>query len=338
MQEPKAYDLVSMGRACIDLYANEIGVPFPEIKSFAAYVGGCPANIAVGARRLGLSVAMLSAVGDDPVGDFVLRFLQQEGIETRFIARKHGFRTGAAALAIQPPDHFPLIYYRDNPADIQLGIDDALAAPIDRSRILLISGTGLSKEPSRSATMRAAEQAGATDTRTFIDLDLRTDQWHDPRAYGVTIRSTLALMDVVLGTESEIKAVMLEQAGQMQVVDSQVSSANVAGDLDAAIQAILDYGPQVLVVKRGQRGAQVFARGQDPLVVPGFPVEVYNTLGAGDAFAGGLIYGYLKGWDWYKSARFGNATGAIVVTRHACANDMPYEEEALAFVAQHGGF
>jgi len=327
-----------MGRACLDLYANEVGVPFAQIKSFAAYVGGCPANIAVGAQRLGLRTAMLSAVGEDPVGDFVLKFLADEGLETRFVARKPGRRTAAAVVGIQPPDRFPLVYYRGDAADIELTIDDVRDAPIAQSRALLISGTGLSKEPSRSATIFAAEQAQAANTTVFLDFDLRTDQWDDLRAYGVTIRSVLPLVDVAIGTEDEVKAIALKEATQVSVVDSQVSGADVAGDLGEATQAVLRRGPEVLVVKRGQQGATVFVRDGQVMDVPGFPVEVYNTLGAGDAFASGLIYGYVHGWDWYKAARLGNATGAIVVTRHGCANFMAYEDEALRFVEEHGGF
>jgi 5-dehydro-2-deoxygluconokinase len=336
--DERAYDLISMGRACLDLYANEIGVPFAEIKNFAAYVGGCPANIVVGVQRLGLKTAMLAAVGDDPVADFVVKFLADEGVDTSFMVRKPGSRTAAAAVAILPPDTFPLVYYRGNPADIKLTIDDALKAPIADARVLLVSGTGLSQEPSRSATIFAAEQAQASGTKVLLDFDLRTDQWYDLRAFGVTIRSLLPLIDVAIGTEDEIKAAMLREVGQVSVVDSQVSGADVAGDLDAAIHMILERGPEVLVIKRGQRGASVFVRGQGAIDVPGFPVEVYNTIGAGDAFASGLIYGYVKGWDWYKAARFGNATGAIVVTRHGCANFMAYEDEALKFVEEHGGF
>ena len=336
--QAREYDLISMGRACLDLYANEIGVPFAQIKSFAAYVGGCPANIAVGVRRLGLRTVMLSAVGEDPVGDFVLKFLADEGIETRFVARKPGRRTAAAVVGIQPPDRFPLVYYRGDAADIELTIDDVADAPIAQSRALLISGTGLSKEPSRSATIFAAEQAQTAHTTVFLDFDLRTDQWDDLRAYGVTMRSVLPLVDVAIGTEDEVKAVTLKEAAQVSVVDSQVSGADVAGDLEEATQAVLRRGPEVLVVKRGQQGATVFIRDGQVMDVPGFPVEVYNTLGAGDAFASGLIYGYVHGWDWYKAARLGNATGAIIVTRHGCANFMAYEDEALSFVEEHGGF
>lgn len=334
MPREARYDLLSVGRACLDLYADEVGVPFPEVEHFSAYVGGCPANIAVSARRLGLRVAMLSAVGEDLVGDFVLRFLNGEGIETRYIARKPGTRTGAAALSIEPPDRFPLVYYRDNAADVQMSIDDVLVAPIRECRVLLVSGTGLSREPSRSATLLALELARDGGATTVIDLDLRADQWYDPRAFGVTVRSALPLLDVVIGTEDEVRAVTLREAGGMTVSHGQVSSAEVAGDLDEAIGRILEGGPQVLLVKRGRQGATVHERGRPAIEARGFPVEIYNTLGAGDAFAGGLIYGYVQGWDWARAARFGNATGAIVVTRHACANDMPTLDEVTAFMRE----
>jgi 5-dehydro-2-deoxygluconokinase len=215
-----------------------------------------------------------------------------------------------------------------------MSIDDVLAAPIDKSRVLLISGTGLSREPSRSATILALELARAARASTFIDLDLRADQWYDPRAFGVTVRSALPLLDVVIGTEDEVRAVMLKEVGQMTVSHGQVSSATVAGDLDEAVGRIVTGGPRVLVVKQGQRGARIFEKGQPPVGVAGFPVEVYNTLGAGDAFAGGLIFGYVQGWDWHDAARFGNAAGAIVVTRHACANDMPSLHEVTAFMRE----
>src|SRR5438128_5995467 len=177
------YDVLSIGRSSIDLYANEIGAPFTEIKSFAAYVGGCPTNISVGARRLGLRSTVLTAVGEDPVGDFICSFLEKEGVVTSFVPRKPGRRTSAVILGIEPPDKFPLVYYRDNCADIELTIEDVLAAPVAQSRALLISGTGLSREPSRSATLFAAEQARSHGTTVFLDLDFRPDQWHDSRAY-----------------------------------------------------------------------------------------------------------------------------------------------------------
>ncbi|MCS6846078.1 MAG: 5-dehydro-2-deoxygluconokinase [Caldilineales bacterium] len=337
----KTYDLLTMGRSSIDLYANDIGVPFVEIKSFAAYVGGCPTNIAVGARRLGLRTALLTAVGEDRVGDFVLHFLQREGVETRFIPRKPGHRTSAVVLGIEGPDRFPLTFYRDNCADIELTIDDVRSSPVEDCRVLLITGTGLSREPSRSATLYAAEIARAAGATVMIDLDFRPDQWDDPRAYAVNVRSALRLVHIALGTEDEINAAMLSEAGQVSLTNFQVSDARVTGDVEASVAALLGVGPQVLLQKRGKHGARVHLvtpQGVRRSDVPGFPVEVFTILGAGDAFAAGAIYGYLQGWDWYKAVRLANACGAIVVTKHGCANFTPTMAEVEAFVAAQGGW
>lgn len=332
------YDLITMGRSGIDLYANEVGAPFTEIKSFAAYVGGSPTNIAVGTRRLGLKTALVTAVGQDPVGDFILKFLEDEGVDTQFTPRKPGTRSAAVVLGIEPPDKFPLVFYRDNAPDNQLTIDDILRTPIDSAKILEVSGTGLSKEPQRSATFFACEQAKRFGTQVILDLDFRADQWHDPRAFGVAVRSLLPLVDIAIGTEDEINAAMLTDLKNLSIEHFQISDPNVRGNMAEAIEMILHKGPEAVVVKRGSKGASIFTRDHQEIDAPGFPVEIYNILGAGDAFASGFIYGIIHGWDWYQSARMGNACGAIVVTRHGCANFMGYEDEVLEFINSRGGF
>ena len=331
------YDILHLGRSSLDLYSNDVGAPFVEIKSFAAYVGGSPTNISVGARRLGLNVALLTGLGVDPVGDFILHFLENEGVETRFIVRKMGRRTSAVVLGIEPPDKFPLVYYRDNCADIELTIDDILAAPIADSRILQFAGTNLSKDPSRNSTLFAAELARQVGTEVVLDIDFRPDQWYDPRAFGVAIRSALRFTDIVIGTQDEIKAAMLVDPRQVELTHSQVSDARVKGDIEAAIVSLLAMGPKAVIEKRGEHGARIHLADGTKIDAPGFPVEIYNILGAGDAFGAGFLYGYVKGWDWYKSARLGNACGAIVVTKHGCANFMPTYDEAMAFADGRGG-
>lgn len=338
VEKPAEYDVITMGRSSIDLYANEVGAPFVDIKSFAAYVGGSPTNIAVGTRRLGLKSALLTAVGADPVGEFILNFLNNEGVVTDFIPVKSGHRTSAVVLGIEPPDKFPLVYYRDNCADIELTIDDVLNTPIAAAKLLEISGTGLSKEPSRSATYFAVEQAQANGVKVVLDIDFRADQWHDPRAFGLVVRSLLPQVDIAIGTEEEINAAMLQDRSQLSILHSQISAPQIKGDLETNVRSLLALGPTALIVKRGARGASVFLADGAVLEVPGFPVEIYNVLGAGDSFASGFLYGYLKGWDWYKSCRMGNACGAIVVMRHGCANFMGYEDEVLAFIEERGGF
>ena len=338
----RSYDVIAMGRSSIDLYSNDIGAPFVDITSFAAYIGGCPTNISVGTRRLGLRSALFTAVGEDQVGNFILHFLRREGVETRFIPTKPGRRSSAVVLGIEPPDRFPLTYYRENCADIELNIDDVLATPIADSHTLLITGTGLSKEPSRSATFFAAESARRAGTTVMLDIDFRPDQWHDARAFGATLRSVLRLVDIVIGTDDEINAAMLTDPSQINLTHSQISDAHVSGDINAAILALIGMGPRVLAQKRGAAGSLVHlaSNGELPtqIEVPGFPVEVSNILGAGDAFASGFLYGFVKGWDWYKAARLGNACGAILVTRHGCANFMPTYDEVMTFIQDHGGF
>jgi 5-dehydro-2-deoxygluconokinase len=337
------YDIVTVGRSSIDFYSNDIGARFADISNFAAFVGGCPTNIAVGTRRLGLHSALVSAVGSDPVGEFVMQFLRKEGVETAFIAEKPNCRTSAVVLGIEPPDKFPLVFYRDNCADINLNIDDVAKLPWQDIRSILLTGTAFSRDPSRSAATYALEQAKAHGLIVFFDLDFRADQWTnapaaDVRAFGATIRPLLRYADIVFGTEEEIKAAVLVDAAQVKIKDSQVSAPEISGDASHGVRQLLQLGPQAVVMKRGAAGAAVHLPDGKVVEAAPFKVQVCNVLGAGDAFASGFIYGYLHGWEWQKCARMGNATGAIVVTRHGCANFMPSEQEALEFVERNGGF
>src|SRR5437867_4064172 len=330
---PRAFDVLTMGRSSIDLYAHQVGVPMTRVTSFDAYVGGCPTNIAVGTRRLGLRSALLTAVGADEVGDFVLDFLERETIDTRFIPRKPGHRTSAVIMSIQPPDKFPLTFYRDNCADRELTIEDVDRAPIADSALIVLTGTGLSHDPSRRATLHAAARARAASTDVMVDIDYRPDQWPDRRTFASTVQTLLRDADIAIGTEAEVAAAM------------------DGAEPDEAAAAIVALGPNALIMKRGGAGATVYTRGapaagarrrreaprsgaaerqragvgprehkeMSPVAtidVPPFPVEVLNVLGAGDAFASGLIYGLRQGWSLARSARVGNATGAIIVTRH----------------------
>ena len=334
---PRTYDTFHMGRSGMDLYSNDVGADFVHIRSFAAYVGGSPTNMSVGCRRLGLKSALLTAFGEDPVGDFVAHFLTQEGVDIRFSPRKPGRHTSAVVLGIEPPDKFPLVFYRDNCADIALSIDDVLAAPIAQSRVFEFAGTNLSQEPSRSATLYAAEVARKAGTAVVLDLDFRPDQWHDPRAYGAAVRSVLRCADIVMGTEDEINAAMLTDPRSVRLTHSQVSDARVSGNTAEHVVSLLELGPAVVVEKLGEEGCRVHRRGNGSEDVPGFPVTVQNILGAGDAFGAGFLYGYVKGWDLRKAARLGNACGAMVVTRHGCSISMPFWDEVMAFADERGG-
>ena len=322
----------------MDLYSNDVGVDFVHIKSFAAYVGGSPTNMSVGCSRLGLKSALLTAFGEDPVGDFVVHFLTKEGVDIRFSPRKRGRHTSLVLLGIEPPDKFPIVFYRDNCADTALEIDDVLAAPIGDSRVFQFAGTNLSREPSRSATLFAAELAKKTATPVVLDLDFRPDQWNDPRAYGIAVRSALHCVDIIMGTEDEINAAMLTDPHAVRLTHSQMTDARVIGNTTEHVGGLMEQGPRMVVEKRGKDGCRVHQRGSAAVNVPGFPVTVRNILGAGDAFGAGFLYGFVKGWDLWKAARLGNACGAIVVTRHGCSISMPFWKEVMVFVDERGGF
>jgi 5-dehydro-2-deoxygluconokinase len=319
-QQSRAFDVLSMGRLAVDLYANEIGYELRQVKSFSVYAGGCPANIAVGTRRLGLRVAMSSRVGADGLSDGLVDFMKAEGISTEFIARDPNHLPGLAFLSILPPETFPLVYFRPDPADIYLSLADIQKAPIENSRVLLVAGTNFYRDPSRSTVLTAMERARRAGTTVVIDLDLRKTLWPDLTSFGVNVRSALPLADIIIGTEDEVTAA----AGEP--------------DINVAIPALLQCAEVALAVKRGQDGSEIYTPDGGVHRAKPFTVEVLNVLGAGDAWASGFIFGYLSGWDWAKSARFGNATGAIIVTRHACANDMPTYSDVIAFIESQGGF
>src|SRR5512133_3009955 len=213
----KKYDVITYGRSSIDLYSANIGASFVDIKAFNAYVGGSPLNIAVGTKRLGLNSALLTGIGQDQVGDFLLDFLNNEGVETKFIQRKPGFRTSAVVLGIQPPDNFPLVYYRENCADSRVNIDDVISADIGSFRLFEISATALNVEPSRSAGFFAAEEAVKHEVPILIDLDFRADQWHDARAFGIMARDCLRNCTIALGTEEEILDTMLSDPANIKI-------------------------------------------------------------------------------------------------------------------------
>ncbi|MCO5240480.1 MAG: 5-dehydro-2-deoxygluconokinase [Chitinophagaceae bacterium] len=337
MDKTRKYDLLTIGRSSIDLYSANVGSPFTDIAAFNAFVGGCPTNIAVGTTRLGLKTALLTGIGNDQVGAFIKNFVQKEKVITDFIPTITGTRSSAVLLGIEPPDKFPLVYYRENCADIHLDIDHINAIPFGDFKAAVFSGTAFSKDPSRTALFYALELARKNNVITLLDLDFRADQWSDPRAFGIVIRALLPQFNIIIGTEEEILAACLTDSSQVSIKHQQISAPEIKGNMDKAIQHIMAFGIDTLIVKRGKDGASVFEKDQPEMKVPGFPVQVLNVLGAGDAFAGGFCYGYLNGWDLNKSVRMGNACGAIIVTREGCANFMPTLEEVMQFTGERGG-
>jgi len=299
------YDLITMGRVGVDLYPEQIGVPLAEVRTFAKSLGGSPTNVAVAAARLGARAAVITKVGDDPFGPYVRAALRGFGVDDRWVGTHPTLRTPVVFCEIFPPDDFPLLFYREPQApDMTVAPTELDLDAIREARVFWTTGTGLSAEPSRTATLAALEERSEVRGVTVHDLDHRPMFWADDDDPGAWARRALTHATVAVGNRDE------------------VAVAVGTRDPDDAAEALLDLGVQLAVVKRGPDGT--LARTRDERVeVPPVPVEVVCGLGAGDAFGGALVHGLLAGWPLERTIRLANAAGAHVAGQLACADAMP---------------
>ena len=302
-----AFDLITMGRVSVDLYPEQIGVRLAEVRTFAKSLGGSATNVSVAAARLGVRSAVITKVGDDPFGPYVRDALRGFGVDPRWVGTHPKLRTPIVFCEIFPPDDFPLLFYREPKApDMTIGADELDLDAIAAALVFWTTGTGLSDEPSRSATLAAlgARSGGIT----VHDLDHRPVFWPDESEAGVWAREALRHATVAVGNRDE------------------VAVAVGTRDPHEASAALLDLGVEIAIVKQGPAG--VLVRTADGVVeVPPVEVEVVNGLGAGDAFGGALVYGLLQGWEPARAVRLANAAGAYVASKLACADDMPTLEQ-----------
>jgi len=323
----RRFDLACLGRLAVDLYAQQVGARLEDVASFAKYLGGSSANIAFGAARLGLRAAMVSRVGDEQMGRFLVETLQREGCDTSMVQVDPERLTALAILGLKDRDTFPLLFYRENCADMAIAADAIAERFVADCRALLITGTHLSQPGVRAASTRALDLAARHGTLRVLDIDYRPVLWGlTRRGDGQTrfvpdarvtasLQEMLPRFDLLIGTEEEFAI-----------------AGGVPGDLLASLRKVRAITPAAMVVKLGPLGCclvegDVPARLEDAPAVAGERVEVLNVLGAGDAFAAGLLTGLLRGEGFASAARLANACGAIVVSRHACAPAMPTPAE-----------
>ena len=300
-------EVITMGRVSVDLYPEQVGVSLAEVKTFAKSLGGSATNVAVAAARLGHETAVITKVGDDGFGPYVRSALERFGVDARYVDTDPDLRTPLAFCEIHPPDDFPLLFYREPKApDMNLDVEDLDLEAISEVPLFWITGTGLSEEPSRSATLRALE--GHSKGSTVIDLDYRPMLWESREETERWYRAALEHVTVAVGNQEEVEVAVGTR------------------DPYGASAALLDLGLELAIVKRGPEG--VLARTAGGVVeAPPIEVEIVNGLGAGDAFGGALCHALLCGWDPEKTVEFANAAGAIVASRLACADAMPTTKE-----------
>ena len=326
----KSLDVITIGRSSVDLYGQQVGGRLEDMGSFAKYIGGSPTNIACGTARLGLRSAVITRVGDEHMGRFIREQLIREGVDVRGVATDPERLTALVILGIRDQDSFPLIFYRENCADMALSEADIDEGLIADARCVLATGTHLSHPRTEAAVMRALTLARAHGARTALDIDYRPNLWGvaghgagesrfvESATVTARLQATLPLFDLIVGTEEEF---------------------HIAGgttDTLAALRAVRAISDAVLVCKRGAAGAVAFEgaikgweSGQQG---PGFPIEVFNVLGAGDGFFSGLLKGWLEDAPWPRALEYANACGAFAVSRHGCTPAYPSLEELRFFL------
>ncbi len=330
----KSLDLITIGRASVDLYGAQIGGRLEDMRSFDKYIGGSPTNIACGTARLGLKSAVITAVGDEHMGRFIREQLQREGVDISGVKIDPERLTALVLLGIRDQEQFPLIFYREDCADMALSVEDIDPDFIRQARAVVATGTHLSHPKVEAATIKALKIARADNMQTALDIDYRPNLW-GVAGHGegesrfvasemvtTKLQATLHLFDLIVGTEEEF---------------------HIAGgttDTIAALKAVRAVCDATLVCKRGPMGAAAFEgnipdRLDDGQTGPGFPIEVFNVLGAGDGFMSGLLKGWLEKADWPTALTYANACGAFAVSRHGCTPAYPPLPE-LEFFLKRG--
>ncbi|QRM57430.1 5-dehydro-2-deoxygluconokinase [Sinorhizobium sp. BG8] len=323
-------DLITIGRSSVDLYGAQVGGRLEDMASFNKYIGGSPTNIAAGTARLGLKSALITRVGDEHMGRFIREQLEREGVDVRGVKTDPERLTALVLLGIRDDKQFPLIFYREDCADMALCEEDIDPQFVAEARCVCVTGTHLSHPNTEAAVLKALACARDSGARTALDIDYRPNLWGlaghgagesryiESEKVTAKLQSTLHWFDLIVGTEEEFHI------------------AGGSTDTIEALRAVRKVSGATLVCKRGPMGAVVF-EGNIPTSLDegqtgeGFPIEVFNVLGAGDGFMSGLLKGWLTGEDWPTSLKFANACGAFAVSRHGCTPAYPSWTELQYF-------
>jgi 5-dehydro-2-deoxygluconokinase len=327
----KPLDVITIGRAGVDLYGSQIGSRLEDMGSFEKYIGGSPTNIAAGTARLGLKSALITRVGDEHMGRFIREQLVREGVDVRGVKTDPERLTALVIMGIRDQERFPLIFYRENCADMALCEEDIDEGFVAEARAVVATGTHLSHVQTEAAVLKALELARKHGAQTALDIDYRPNLWGvaghgegesrfvESAKVTAKLQGTLHLFDLIVGTEEEFHIA----GGSTETIE--------------ALRAVRAVSKATLVCKRGAKGAVAFTgaipdsldKGESG---PGFPIEVFNVLGAGDGFFSGLLKGWLDGKSWPKSLEYANACGAFAVSRHGCTPAYPSLEELQYFL------
>ncbi|QJC21100.1 5-dehydro-2-deoxygluconokinase [Arcanobacterium buesumense] len=309
-------EVITMGRSGVDIYPLQSGLGLEDVETFGKFLGGSPTNVAVAAARMGHTAAVITGVGDDPFGKFVRKEMCRLGVSDQFVITTKNYKTPVTFCEIFPPDTFPLYFYREPSApDLQLRPSDVPIDVVKHAKVFLVSGTGLSDEPSRSAHWEALRARKDVSGWTVADLDYRPMFWESEEVAQREIGSLLEYVNVAVGNKEECRVAVGET------------------EPDRAADALLECGVQLAIVKQGPKGT--LAKTRDLRIeVPVTKVDTLNGLGAGDAFGGALVHALISGWDIPTAIHFASTSGAIVSSRLECSTAMPSEDEVRKLMVQ----
>lgn len=317
--DSRPYDVVLLGRVAVDFNPVDYFQPLEDCTTFKKYVGGSPANIAVGAARHGLKVGFFARVSDDQLGDFVVHFFEKEGIDTSRIRRcENGEKIGLTFTEILSRDESSILMYRNCIADLQLHPDDIDEDYIKNAKILLISGTSLAASPSREAALKAVMLAKRHGTRVLFDIDYRSYSWQNKDEISIYYSMVARDADIIMGSREEF--------------DLMEALVEPGRDDIASAKAWQAHNAKIVIIKHGKRGSTAYTCDGKQYTVRPFPVEALKSFGGGDGYGAGFLYGLFSGWELIDSLEFGCAQASMMVAAHSCSEEMPTADAVHAFI------
>lgn len=313
------YDLIAVGRACIDLNAVEYNRPMEETETFSKYVGGSPANIAIGASKLGLSCGFIGKIPDDQHGRFISNYMSEVGIDTSQMAiDKNGHKSGLAFTEILSPSECSILMYRDDVADLYLEPSEVDEEYIKQAKMLVVSGTGLAQSPSREAVLKSVALARKNNVKVVFELDYRPYTWKNAEEVSVYYSIVAEQSDVVIGTRDEFN--MLENVTE--------------GNNDKTVAYLFQHEPELIVIKHGVEGSYAYTKEGETFRGKAYKSNVLKTFGAGDSYAAAFLYALTKGKTIQEALQYGSASAAIVVSKHSSSEAMPTVEQIEALMEE----
>ncbi|KAA6447272.1 5-dehydro-2-deoxygluconokinase [Bacillus swezeyi] len=316
--EEKEFDLVAIGRACIDLNAVEYNRPMEQTMTFSKYVGGSPANIAIGSSKLGLKAGFIGKIPDDQHGRFIETYMSNTGVDTSQMAvDKNGHKAGLAFTEILSPEECSILMYRDDVADLYLAPSEVDEDYIAKSKMLLVSGTALSKSPSREAVLKAVQLAKKHQVKVVFELDYRPYTWASADETAVYYSLVAEQSDIVIGTRDEF-----------DVMENQSGGIN-----KESVQHLFAHSADLVVIKHGVEGSYAYSKSGEVFRAQAYKTKVLKTFGAGDSYASAFLYGLVTGKDIETALKYGSASASIVVSKHSSSEAMPTVAEIEELIA-----